>query len=240
MSRTKVFASILMVLILIALSGASVWAAPGRDEPTPTPTETPTPEPTETPTPEPTEEPTVHPVASALAAFFADILGLDYDEIMDYHEDGMGFGVIAQACWMSYALEGDATSLSDILAAKKSGDFSSIMLPDGGTAKNWGQFKKAVLSSDRAEKNLGAIMSCCAKGEQERERDKNRDRDRDQDQEQAKDKKGKGPNEEAGGPPAEPPGKSKEEGSGKPDTPPGQDKGGGNDKGGSGGKGKGK
>jgi hypothetical protein len=219
MSRTKVFASILMVLILIALSGASVWAAPGRDEPTPTPT----------------EEPTVHPVASALAAFFADILGLNYDEIMDYHEDGMGFGVIAQACWMSYALEGDATSLSDILAAKKSGDFSSIMLPDGGTAKNWGQFKKAVLSSDRAEKNLGAIMSCCAKGEQERERDKNRDRDRDQDQEQAKDKKGK-----AGGPPAEPPGKSKEEGSGKPDTPPGQDKGGGNDKGGSGGKGKGK
>jgi hypothetical protein len=207
MSRTKVFASILMVLILIALSGASVWAAPGRDEPTPTPT----------------EEPTVHPVASALAAFFADILGLNYDEIMDYHEDGMGFGVIAQACWMSYALEGDATSLSDILAAKKSGDFSSIMLPDGGTAKNWGQFKKAVLSSDRAEKNLGAIMSCCAEGEQERERDKN--------QEQAKDKKCKGSNKEVGGPPAEPPGKNKEEGSGKPDTPPGQDKGGGKEKG---------
>ena len=49
MSRAKVFISILMVLILIALSGAAVWAAPGGQEPAPIlePTEEPTAEPTE-------------------------------------------------------------------------------------------------------------------------------------------------------------------------------------------------
>ncbi|NIM05503.1 MAG: hypothetical protein GTN65_07780, partial [Armatimonadetes bacterium] len=50
----------LMILILIALSAASVWAAPGgqTEEPTAEPTEEPTAEPTEEPTAEPTEEPT--------------------------------------------------------------------------------------------------------------------------------------------------------------------------------------
>jgi len=112
------------------------------------------------------EEPLAeHPVASALANFFADALGLDYDTIMDHHESGIGFGVIAQACWMSYALEGDVTLLDAILNAKKSGDFSAIMLSeDGETARNWGQFKKAVLKSgnEKVQKNLanlGAIMS---------------------------------------------------------------------------------
>lgn len=168
MSRLKVFISVLIVMALITLSGAAVWAAPGRQDPSPEPTEEPTAEPTEEPAVEPTEVPdsdpdegeesTVHPVASALAEFFADILGLSYDEIMGYHKSGAGFGTIAQACWMSSLLEGEVTT-SDILAAKQNHDFSSIELPDGGTAKNWGQFKKAVLSSDKARKNLGAIMS---------------------------------------------------------------------------------
>jgi hypothetical protein len=235
MSRTKALISILTILILISLSAVSVWAAPGRQEPTATPTETPEPteepteeptaEPTEEPTAEPTEEPTaVHPVASALAEFFAETLGLDYDTIMGYHEDGMGFGVIAQACWMAYAMEGDAALLGDILEAKKSGDFSSITLPDGGTAKNWGQFRKAILGSDKAKKNLGAIMSGRTKKEQEQEQEITAT------QAQGKDKGG----------PGTPPGKEKDKGGGKPDTPPGQDKdkskGGGKDKGG--GKGK--
>lgn len=184
MSRAKVFISILMVLILIALSGVSACAVPGGQGPTPEPTEEPTVEPTEEPAVEPTEEPAaeptrepaiapgdvmeddkedgeeaiVHPVASALAEFFADTPGLDYDEIMGYHKSGTGFGTLAQACWMSSLLEGEVT-VGDILAAKKSHDFSSIELPGGGTAKNWGQFKKAVLSSDKAKKNLGTIMS---------------------------------------------------------------------------------
>ena len=41
----------------------------------------------------PSEEGKQHPVASALAAFFADLSGVDYNLIMQYHEDGMGFGV---------------------------------------------------------------------------------------------------------------------------------------------------
>jgi hypothetical protein len=236
MSRTKALISILIVLILIALSGASVWAAPGGEEPTAEPTEEPTAEPTEEPTAEPTEEPTAepteeppeeeptteHPVASALAEFFNDILGLEDGTIMSYHEEGMGFGVIAQACWMSYGLEGDAALLDDILAAKKSGDFSSITLPDGETAKNWGQFKKAALGNEKAKKNLGAIMSGRAKQEQEQEQEmsatglsgKGKDKGGKPDTPpgQLKNKKDK---DKGGGPPAQPPGQVKDKGGGK-------------------------
>jgi hypothetical protein len=278
MSRAKVFTSILMVLILIALSGASVWAAPGGQEEDQdqisgvvtdivievdeegTTTVLVTLDDTQTvrlsletaikyglvvvtgedeqgnPIVEVNEgalqqdvtidpddvikdgEEGLHPVASALAKFFTETLGLDYATVMGYHEDGMGFGVIAKACWMSYALEGDATLLGDILEAKKSHDFSSIELPDGGTAKNWGQFKKAVLTSDKAKKNLGAIMS----GRAEQDETDGDDLGAAANQGQGKGKKGKGPGEDG------PPGKSK---GGKPETPPGQDKKGGGGKG---------
>jgi hypothetical protein len=234
MSRTKALISILTILILIALSGASVWAAPGGQEPgAAEPTEEPTPEPTEEPTEapgeaseaaepipatmeeppdEPAEEPsdeeplTEHPVALALANFFEDKLRLDYGTIMGYHEeDGMGFGVIAQACWISFLANNDDGLLDQIIQAKK-GEiaFSSITLPDGTTAKNWGQFKKAVLKTGKVQKNLanlGAIMSGRANQEQEQE-----------------------------GSATGLSGKGKDKG-GKPDTPPGQlknkDKGGG-------------
>jgi hypothetical protein len=310
MPRTKALISILMILILIALSGVSVWAAPGGQ------TEDPAVEPTEEPTPEPTEEPTVisgevqeivievdeetgtttvlvtllvdettgetqtvrlsletaialglveedaegnpivnedtigetveidpsdvieedeeegeegvHPVASALAEYFADTLGLDYDTVMGYHEEGMGFGVIAQACWISFALESDATLLGDILAAKKSGDFSAITLTDGTTPKNWGQFKKAALGNEKAKKNLGAIMSGRANQEQEQEQEQEMS---------ATGLSGKG--KDKGGKPDTPPGqlknkKDKDKGGGPPAEQPGQgknkDKGGGKKK----------
>jgi hypothetical protein len=168
MSRAKSFTSILMVLIFIALSGASVWAAPGGQGPAPEPIEEPTVEPIEEPAmdsgnvpeddEEEDEESTVHPVASALAKFFTSTLRLNYDQIMEYHESGMGFGTITQACWMSSLLEGKVTA-GEILAAKQNNDFSSIQMPDGETPKNWGQFKKAVLGTGKAHKNLGAIMS---------------------------------------------------------------------------------
>jgi hypothetical protein len=166
----------------------------------------------------------VHPVASALAEYFADTLGLDYDTVMGYHEEGMGFGVIAQACWISFALESDATLLGDILAAKKSGDFSAITLTDGTTPKNWGQFKKAALGNEKAKKNLGAIMSGRAKQEQEQEQEmsatglsgKGKDKGGKPDTPpgQLKNKKDK---DKGGGPPAEPPGqgKNKDKGGGK-------------------------
>lgn len=169
------------------------------------------------------DEKALHPVASALAEFFADTLGLDYDQIMGYHENGMGFGVIAQACWMSYALEGDAALLGDILEAKRNHDFSSITLPDGETPKNWGQFRKAVLGSEKAKKNLGAIMSGRAGEAQDETGGDELGAAANQGQVkykkglggdgppgQSKDKGGKG-----GGPPTEPPGQSKDKGGGK-------------------------
>ena len=318
MSRTKAFISILMVLILIALSVASVWAAPNPDEefisgvvegieivtevdqdtgetittvlvtlalvdettnePTgetqtvslslataialglvqvdengePVVDEDGNPIPNEDMIGQPVEidpndvieedEEGWHPVASALAEFFVeylpefftDILDLDYETVMGYHEDGMGFGVIAQACWMSSMLYDseaeDNITPGDILEAKKDHDFSSIELPDGTTAKNWGQFRKAVLGSEKAQKNLGAIMSGRAAGEQEQEEEeeeedvvvgsstelsgKGKDKGGKPDipPGKVKDKKDE---DKGGGPPAEPPGKVKNKDKGK-------------------------
>lgn len=112
------------------------------------------------------EEQKEHPVGSALGDFFSGILGVDYDMVMEAHEEGTGFGVIAQALWMSNSLGGDAETFSAILEAKETKDFSSIELPDGSTPQNWGQFRKAVSAASgdadtkkKAKENLGAIMS---------------------------------------------------------------------------------
>lgn len=107
----------------------------------------------------PTEEPH-HPVGSGLSGFFSDLLGVDYETIMNYHDDGAGFGVIAQALWMTNALEGDSETFAAIMDAKQNKDFSGIELPDGSTPQNWGQFRKAVMSDqEKAKANLGYIMS---------------------------------------------------------------------------------
>lgn len=97
-----------------------------------------------------------HPVGSALAAFFSDIPGMDYDTIMALHDEGFGFGLIAQALWLTKKLEdGDADLVWALLRAKESGDFSDFVLEDGTTPQNWGQLKKAL---GKAE-NLGFVMS---------------------------------------------------------------------------------
>ena len=101
---------------------------------------------------EPTEE-AVHPIAALLANFF----GEDPSVINEYHEDGFGFGVIAQALWMSESINGDASAAGLILEAKRTGDYSAFELPDGSSPTNWGQFKKAILQKDK--KNLGVIVS---------------------------------------------------------------------------------
>jgi hypothetical protein len=100
---------------------------------------------------EPVEE-SNHPISVILAAFF----GEDASVIDAYHEDGYGFGVIAQAFWMSQNYGGDASLTSVILEAKTTGDYSAITLPDGSTPTNWGQFKKAL--SDK-KNNLGVVVS---------------------------------------------------------------------------------
>ena len=107
-----------------------------------------------------TTEEEQHPVGSRLSDFFGELLGVDYDSIMAVHENGAGFGVIAQALWMTNELNGDANTFQMIVEAKKTGDYSGIILPDGSTstATNWGQFKKDV--TDKGDKdNLGSVMS---------------------------------------------------------------------------------
>jgi hypothetical protein len=101
---------------------------------------------------EPTEE-AVHPIATLLANFF----DVDPSVVNGYHEDGFGFGVIAQAMWMSESLNGDASAAGLILEAKRSGDYSAFELPDGSSPTNWGQFKKEIMQKDK--KNLGLIVS---------------------------------------------------------------------------------
>ena len=98
------------------------------------------------------EEP-FNPVAGFLASFF----DVSTNVINQYHEDGYGFGVIAQALWIAQGLNGDVSTAGLILQAKQSGDYSAFVLPDGSTPTNWGQFKKAALGKDK--KNLGIIMS---------------------------------------------------------------------------------
>ena len=111
------------------------------------------------PAEEPTEE-SVHPIAWLLAEFF----GEDPAIIEGYHEDGFGFGVIAQSLWISKNVSGDASLAEQILQAKQSDDYSNIMLadgttltlPDGTVPTNWGQFKKAL---SEKKNNLGVIIS---------------------------------------------------------------------------------
>ena len=106
------------------------------------------------------EEPQ-HPVASALVTFFSDIDGLNYETIVQAHDDGSGFGVIAQALWLTRKLAGeqaDTQLFLDILQAKKDGDFSGFTFADGSSPTNWGQFRKAVMGEDK-KGSLGIARS---------------------------------------------------------------------------------
>jgi len=108
-------------------------------------------------TDEPVEEEPVHPISALLASFF----GVDGSVVDGYHEDGYGFGVIAQALWMSKNIsengEGDATLAGCILDAKRNGTYGECFdFGDDPVPTNWGQFKKAM--SDK-KNNLGVIVS---------------------------------------------------------------------------------
>jgi hypothetical protein len=102
----------------------------------------------------------VHPISALLAEFF----GEDASVIDGYHTDGFGFGVIAQALWMSQNLTGtddetgDATLAGQILDAKESGDYSAFAeyFEDGSIPTNWGQFRKALADK---KNNLGSVVS---------------------------------------------------------------------------------
>lgn len=95
------------------------------------------------------------PVATALCGYFNGTLGVTYPMIMAWHEDGLGFGVIAQALFMA---ELGGLDPQAILDAKKSGDFSTLGLEG---VDNWGRLRQSLLGKtvDKATHNLGAIMS---------------------------------------------------------------------------------
>lgn len=134
MNRSKIIFSTVIAFVILASQVIAVGAAPVAQED--------------------------HPVGFSLAQFFTDLLGVDYDTIMEYHKEGAGFGTIAQALWMTNALEGDTTTFAAIVEAKMNNDYSSIVLPDGTSPKNWGQFRKSVMSDrEKSKENLGAIMS---------------------------------------------------------------------------------
>ena len=100
-----------------------------------------------------------HPISVLLAAFF----DLDASEIDGFHDDGFGFGVIAQALWVSQNLGGDTSLTGDILQAKQDKEFEAFFethpeyLADGETPPtNWGQFKKLL---SEKKNNLGVVVS---------------------------------------------------------------------------------
>ena len=95
-----------------------------------------------------------HPVGSALATFFSDIIDLDYETIMAAHENGTGFGVIAQALWLTRKLDGAADVFVAIIEAKRTKDFSAFVLEDGTIPKNWGQFKKVVMDGKKRKPGI--------------------------------------------------------------------------------------
>jgi hypothetical protein len=107
----------------------------------------------------PVEATSDHPVGSALATFFSDIAGIDYEMIMSAHEQGVGFGVIAQALWLTTKLSGNSDVFEALLYAKETGDYSNFTLKsDGSTPKNWGQLRDAILDTGQAV-GVGGVMS---------------------------------------------------------------------------------
>jgi hypothetical protein len=113
---------------------------------------------------EPAED--VHPIAAVLAQFFDE----EPSVVNEYHLDGFGFGVIAQAMWMSRNLTGteeevgDASLAGDILEAKRDKDFETFFMEHEEFGEvfgdemptNWGQFKKVLKEK---KQNLGVIVS---------------------------------------------------------------------------------
>ena len=100
-----------------------------------------------------------NPVGDALATFFSGIV--DYQTIMDEHQKGIGFGVIAQTLWLTQKLDGDSNTFEAILLAKETGDFGAFILAADGTApKSWGELRSAILNGP---KNGNPVMLTSSK-----------------------------------------------------------------------------
>jgi hypothetical protein len=99
-----------------------------------------------------------HPIGSALATFFSELDGIDYETIMTAHEQGVGFGLIAQMLWLTTKLEGTSEIFEELVHAHQTGDFSAFVLEDGSTPGNWGQLRKAILETGK-KNSLGVVIS---------------------------------------------------------------------------------
>ena len=104
----------------------------------------------------PQKETLQHPVGSALATYFSNVPGLDYETVMKAHRDGTGFGVIAHALWLTDKLEGNSEVFKEILAARQTGDYSVFIRDDGTSPKNWGELRNAILEE---KDGLGVVIS---------------------------------------------------------------------------------
>ena len=102
--------------------------------------------------PDPAFQP--HPVAEALSTFFSDIPGLSPQILTEIHDQGVGFGIIAQTLWITRKMEGDAEIFLLIIDSRNSKDFSAFLLEDGSSPKNWGQLKKAILQSKKEKPDV--------------------------------------------------------------------------------------
>lgn len=106
----------------------------------------------------PAQEVDRHPIGNALETFFSDIKGIDYSIIMDAHEAGVGFGVIAQALWLTRQVHGDAKTFSALLSAKQNNDYTNlpfVILDENGTPvtpENWGQLRKIIANGNKISK----------------------------------------------------------------------------------------
>jgi hypothetical protein len=96
-------------------------------------------------------------MTTKIGAYFGPALGVTFAQLAAYQKAGYGLGEITQACWMAVQAGGNATLLDQILTAKKTGNFSALVLPGGKTASNWGQLRKLLLTDPH--QNLGSIMS---------------------------------------------------------------------------------
>lgn len=127
---------------------------------------------------EDTTAPDVHIISKLLADFFFKG-DPEMAKLIDSYHTGdndanqvFGFGVIAQALWMSKSFSESGTANADlaglILQAKKDGDYSQLSqyFKDGAAPSNWGQLKKA-LRDHKEKQNLGVIISGHANSDQE-------------------------------------------------------------------------
>ena len=134
-----------------------------------------------------------HPVGDALATFFTGIEGLNYDVIMEIHESGTGFGVIAQVLWLTQEIpDANIDDFQILLDARKNNTYTGLpFVNDSGitvTPSSWSELRKAILAG-KAVGNLGAVMSDrAANTAEEHQEPRSIDKDKDKEREKAKER----------------------------------------------------